>query len=72
MLNEETVPATKTLLTVVPRGPGPIAGNDYTVLAMEGKDRRRLQMQHRLRARGVRADLREIGFRQEGKEITVH
>jgi len=38
MLNEETVPATKTLLTVVPRGPGPIAGNDYTGISSFGVD----------------------------------
>lgn len=38
MLNEDTVPPTKTLLAVMPRGPGPIAGNDYTGISSFGID----------------------------------
>jgi uncharacterized repeat protein (TIGR03806 family) len=38
MMNEESVPATKTLLAVLPRGPGPIVGFDFTGLSSFGVD----------------------------------
>lgn len=38
MLNEDTTPPTKTLLAVMPRGPGPVAGNDYTGISSFGID----------------------------------
>ncbi len=38
MLNEDTAPPTKTLLAVMPRGPGPVAGNDYTGISSFGID----------------------------------